>query len=205
MYRLYYINLSHRTDRKEAMTAMLDLTGFPKNKIFRYEGNYYKNHGALGCAQSHIGVLKDFLASDDDFCLVLEDDFRLNEISLLEKAVQKASSFKEWDVIMLSGNIIKHSNENNGLVRVQEAQTTSGYIVSKKFAPALLENFIVAENRLSRLGINFHDYCIDQYWKKLQPISRWFCIYPKIGHQESGFSDIEGKNVSYITDLGDQI
>jgi GR25 family glycosyltransferase involved in LPS biosynthesis len=181
---------------------MLDLTGFPKNKIFRYEGNYYKNHGALGCAQSHIGILKDFLVSDDDFCIILEDDFRLNEISELEKAVQKASAFQEWDVIMLSGNLIKHSEEEEGLVRVQEAQTTSGYIVSKKFAPTLLTNFREAENGLLESGTNFHDYCIDQYWKKLQPISRWFSVYPKIGYQESGFSDIEGRNVSYL--LGDQ-
>ena len=201
MYRLYYINLDHRIDRKESILTMLGYTNFPKDKIFRYPAHYYRNHGALGCAQSHIGVLEDFLNSGDEFCVVLEDDFRLNNIDGFAEKIEKACSIKNLDVMMLSGNLIKHSEQNGEYVRIYDAQTTSGYIVSKKFAPIMLSNFKEAERGLIDSGTNLHDYCIDQYWKRLQISSNWLSFYPTIGYQESGFSDIEGRNVVYLSDI----
>jgi len=200
MHRLYYINLEHRTDRRSSMEDMLSNCNFPKGRIYRYPAHYYPNHGALGCAKSHIGVITHFLESDDKFCIVLEDDFRLNSVDGFNESLDKAFSVDNWDIMMLSGNIMKHSEEKDGFIKVYEAQTTSGYVLNREFASTLLKNFREAEAGLTKLGFNAHDYCIDQYWKILQPHSRWYCFSPKVGYQESGYSDIERRNVNYLVE-----
>ena len=42
-----------------------------------------------------------------------------------------------------------------------------------------------------------HNFAIDMNWKKLQPISKWYCIYPCLGKQMDGYSDIEQREVRY--------
>jgi hypothetical protein len=40
-------------------------------------------------------------------------------------------------------------------------------------------------------------YSLDIYWKKLQPISNWYCLNPKIGKQMESYSDIEQRVTTY--------
>jgi hypothetical protein len=78
-------------------------------------------------------------------------------------------------------------------------------MITKKFAiNYLLENFIIG-SYLLETGINnkisnaYELYAIDQYWKLLQPNSKWYIFYPKIGKQRESFSDILKTNVNYQT------
>jgi len=32
-------------------------------------------------------------------------------------------------------------------------------------------------------------YANDQVWKKIQPTSNWYCLYPRVGKQRDGYSD----------------
>jgi hypothetical protein len=70
------------------------------------------------------------------------------------------------------------------------AQTTSGYVVSRKFAPILLKNYKEGADLLSNTKDRFH-YSIDMYMKLLQPNNKWLCLSPKIGKQIESYSDIE--------------
>ena len=81
---IFYINLAHRTDRREQMETMLHDYGFSDEKIVRIDANYKPENGAHGCILSHICALQAFLA-DPRFqtCLVLEDDFCFAECILI--------------------------------------------------------------------------------------------------------------------------
>jgi GR25 family glycosyltransferase involved in LPS biosynthesis len=190
--KVYYINLDHRTDRKEHIENELKKQGI--TKFERVQAVYIPQFGALGCTESHIKTLEKFSSEieDDEYCMVLEDDFYFT---------RSFSDFNfpdfEWDVIMLSGRVLKTiDTENSHFKKVIDAQTTSGYIVHKKFVPTLLKNLKNGRELFLKFRIP-EKYAIDMYWKSLQKESKWFVCEPKFGVQTPNYSDIEGSFVYY--------
>ena len=118
----------------------------------------------------------------------------------------------DFDVLMLSSNTIKELLTTFEFVtKIIDAQTSSGYAVSKSFASILLNNYMESITLLEQIGKKpdysdywfdmymerLHPICFDIYMKKLQPISKWYCLHPKIGKQIESYSDIENKVVDY--------
>jgi hypothetical protein len=103
---------------------------------------------------------------------------------------------------MLSANEVVTDKTNHSLLRhAVNVQTASGFMVNKKFAPTLYANFKEGAEKLEEAynaGIkDFGQYCVDQYWKQLQPGSNWYIFFPKLGKQRKSVSDIAGGIVDY--------
>jgi GR25 family glycosyltransferase involved in LPS biosynthesis len=197
---IYYINLNHRTDRLENIKRQLKKTKIESNKINRISGIYMKDFGILGCAKSHILTLEEFIKSDKDNCLILEDDFCFTESQdLINNLIDQVFNNKiEYEVLMLSCNILNsQETEYPFLIKILDGQTLSGYSVSKKFAPILLNNFKESVFLLEQAKVKVHPLCFDIYMKRLQPTSKWYCLNPRIGKQIESYSDIENKVVEY--------
>ena len=205
---IYIINLKHRIDRKESILSELKKIGVEESKIKLINAVHVPQFGALGCAQSHRLALSMFMRDNNaKTCLVLEDDFIFTRdkayvdttiIEVLEKLKDS------WDVLMLSANILSCSDRaNEKYVKIYDAQTTSGYAVTKNFAPVLIDCFKNSEENMKKFfkvyheNLVKHNFAIDMNWKKLQPISKWYCIYPCLGKQMDGYSDIEQRDVRY--------
>ena len=90
---------------------------------------------------------------------------------------------------------------------VNNSQTASGYIITKKYIPELL-HFLKNTLQDNKEGVNYNsiEICnknngcpytepIDISWKKLQKKDNWLIIHPTIGYQS--YSDIEKKIVDY--------
>ena len=197
---VFYINLEHRKDRYDQINSELAKTNIDTEKINRIEGIYYDTFGILGCGKSHILALESFIKSGKDTCILLEDDFEFiipqEEINtLINRFFNSNISF---DVLRLASNTLcEIATEHDFLTKIIDTQTLSGYCVSKQFAPILLENFKEGARLLEQHGKSTPPYCIDIYMKKLQPISNWFSIHPKIGRQRASYSDIEHTDVCY--------
>lgn len=205
---IYVINLKHRTDRLESIMKELNDMGVEPARIKRIEAIHNPEFGALGCAQSHRLALSLFLKNSDyKNCLILEDDFVFTrEKSYVDSTINEViSSLPTWDVIMLSANIIEAQPRigSNKFVKILDAQTTSGYAVTKEFAPKIVEKFKDSEYNMKKFFKVYHDslvkhnFAIDMNWKSLQPSSNWYAIYPCIGKQQDGYSDIEKREVKY--------
>ncbi len=197
---VYYINLKHRKDRFEHINKELDKTNINKNKINRIEGIYYKTFGILGCAKSHILALESFIKSGKENCIIFEDDFEFtkpqDEVNTLINTFFNSNI--NFDVLMLASNTLNESlTQHKFLRKIIDAQTLSCYCVSKNFAPILLKNYKESVMMLEHIGQKVHQFCFDIYMKKLQPVSNWYCINPKIGRQMESYSDIENKVVFY--------
>lgn len=187
--KYYYINLSHRTDRNQHILEQFK--SYNINNYERIEADTGNNRPVLGCAKSHILALNKFIDSNDDMAVILEDDFTFtipveqynNLLNLLFK------SDIDYNIVLLAGNIIKSKPYNTFLNYCVDVQTTSGYIITKKFASKLLNNFIEASLKIKP---------IDRYWKHLQKLENNFFIFkPKCGRQRPDFSDIMKKKVNY--------
>lgn len=183
---IYYINLDHRTDRREQIEKELECFDCEKVRVSAYKG------GALGCSLSQIKALMLFLESGQEECIIFEDDFMF---------VRNPKEFEfpknePWDVIMLSANVMKCEIYNDTLNKVIDAQTLSGYAVHKNFAKTLLENF-KESYELFRKSNYPELHAVDMYCKKLQPFSNWFVCSQKFGIQRPSWSDIESMYVNY--------
>src|SRR5581483_3067369 len=122
-WRPYVINLDRSPDRLAAIAARLDRLRLPFERFAAVEGRlidpdstpffsrrrYEQRHGKaptpceIGCFLSHIGVMRRFLESDAQFCLILEDDAVLGaDLPAALDGLERAR--REWDVALLYGN-----------------------------------------------------------------------------------------------------
>lgn len=210
--RIYYINLDSREDRKSQFLEEMSRMGVPAEKITRISAVNKPGQGDWGCSLSHLITIQQFIDEGLDRCIVFEDDFVFTQdLQTINTAFREVSgrvavggrlneqNNVPFHIIMLSANEVY--TEESGypyLKRVKEAQTTSGYMVHKSFAPILLQNYREGARLIEEsYGGGKSDelqgpFCIDQYWKRLQPQSKWFVFSPKLGMQRESHSDIQG-------------
>lgn len=199
---IYYCNLESRPDRKIEFLDEMEKIGVPAEKIHRINSVYTPGFGALGCGKSQILALKHFIESDKKVCAIFEDDFMFTESKeLIHDILQKFFELNlDFDCLMLGGNILQAISTNLPFIKkVYDAQCCSSYLISRKFAPLLLqlwqEAVFLQEEHIKTNPKVFHFYCIDIAWKQLQPQNHWFVVEPKFGLQRESYSDIEQKIV----------
>lgn len=199
---IYYINLDFRKDRNDEFLEEMRKMNIPLSKIVRIDAVHNKTNGAIGCSMSHIKTIEEFINSGHNNCIVFEDDFQFSQDETTSKKIiqQLFDEKVDFDICMLSGSMnIDEKNDKTKydfLYKVSNAQTTSGYMVSKSFAPTLLSNFKEGCRLLQETSID-QQYAVDQYWKNLQPISKWYVFNPKLGIQRKSHSDIQNGIVEY--------
>lgn len=200
---LYYINLDRRPERNEQMKNELKKTNIDPSKINRVTATDVPECGAYGCTMSHINVLTQFLNTDESIqtCIVLEDDFGfIQDQRQINSSINKfLVDFKgKWDVLLLALNLIYgEKTDAPYAIRVFRSFTTAGYVVNKKFAPQLLENFKESAALLKQEGKYVPTLCLDNYMGRLQAKTNWFSIVPRVGLQLPSYSDIECRHVDY--------
>jgi len=192
-----YINLAHRTDRKEHLLQELDKWGIPSSMIHRIDA-IQRTPGALGCGLSHITALRYAISHPEwKTILILEDDFTFRTHHIND-SLQSLLSLP-FDVGLLSYNTeyIKYEDTiHHSIKKVIYSQTTSSYLICSHYLPTLLQNMLEATYDMERYG-KTHENCIDIYWTRLQPGDRWLALFPAIGYQYDNYSDIEQRVTSY--------
>jgi GR25 family glycosyltransferase involved in LPS biosynthesis len=192
---IIYINLEHRKDRNEHIIHEIKKIDPTLSKTHRIEAEYVPENGALGCSVSHVRALElCFQHPEWSRCLILEDDFTF--VSPDESNFQLTElilSCPQFDMLLLSFGIDSYITEQTmspHINRVLSSQTTSGYIVHKDYMGILLNNFRISSDILRNQG-RCHEGCLDQYWKRLMPMGRWYAYHTRIGYQYANYSDIE--------------
>ncbi len=156
---VYLINLDRSKDRLFTMKQKLLKLGLEFTRISAVDGKktlfsdsqvdekkYSLCHGKyitateVACYISHYNTLKEFLKSDKQFALVLEDDmnFSKNFLSVLRALLK---DYKSWDFVKLngahSGGNIKYKTvlPNVNLVwNLFHQSKTGAYLINKKAA-----------------------------------------------------------------------
>ena len=106
------------------------------------------------------------------------------------------ASKEPFDVVMLSYNLKKSVDHSPLLLKVLDAQTASGYLVSASAYTMLIELYERTLPDLERFKLG-DLYANDQVWKKLQPSSRWYAFRTRLGIQRPGFSDTTNRKEDY--------
>lgn len=126
-YQTYLINLDRATERLELMQNEFEKSNLPFQRIsavdaktldtnsYRVKNKYDRDlvPGEIGCYLSHIKTMETFLASDNEFALIIEDDAILVDDfkSAIEDSISiysKLSKKDKWDVLKLFNGKRKH-------------------------------------------------------------------------------------------------
>ena len=201
---IYYINLEHRTDRKEQFLKEMEKLGIPETKLVRIDAIRTEGFGILGCGLSHKKALTTFLESEHKNCIIFEDDFiftlDMNYTHFLLRKIFEENIL--FDVVMLAGKLMDEKDTQfSFLKKVIDGQTASAYLITREFAPKLVELLTESTKLLDdwhkKTGERKHEYCNDIYWKKLQPESNWYRLFPKLGIQRESYSDNDLRITNY--------
>jgi len=197
-FNCYYINLRREEDRNTLIQKELDKI-FHHSIVKRIDGFESKIKG-LGCSLSHIKCLTDFIKSDKEYAIIFEDDFQL-ELTPKDclKAIDQAIE-SNVNLFLLGYHSLlidlDMQKRNGYLCPFTNGQMACGYMVSKSYAPTLLENFKMSSNMLSK-NKDYNLYALDQYWKILQHDERVYACVPRLGKQRASYSSIEKEFVDY--------
>jgi glycosyl transferase, family 25 len=206
-YNIFYINLDNRIDRRQMMeNEYIRLQQFPKIKVIinRFSAIKSDIHGGIGCAKSHIAILKKAKQLNLPNVMIMEDDIKI-KFNILDDMFKIINNIKNFDVLILSGwghriELYKKYDKAWGI------QTTGWYLVNNHYYDTLIDIFQESVDNMESLfrqnqNINYHIWSIDQNWKKLQKKDNWLILKHNLGYQYNSYSDIEHTHVDY-TKLG---
>ena len=191
----FYINLEKRKDRNEHVLNEFKKIGINGK---RFNAVVAKD-GAVGCTLSHIRLLEIAMKEDYEQIFICEDDITfLDKEKLINSITKFNENIKDWDMLLLGGNVLKpYNNINNYCLKITNCQTTTGYIVKKKYYETLHNNYKEGLLKLLKDPKNKREFAIDMYWKILQPKDNWYLLYPLTVTQYENYSDIEDKVTNY--------
>ncbi len=193
--KIIYINLNKRPDRREQIENELNNFGLEYERFEAIDVPYF---GQLGCAISHLSVLKiarergykNILILEDDFTFTVTKDEFENQLNMF------FNSNINYNVCMLSYNLNNYIETNyNFIFKALDVQTASGYIVNSNYYDKLINLF--EPNIKVLYDTKCASHALDVVWKTLQPNDEWFCFINRIGIQRPGYSNNEGIYVDY--------
>jgi len=198
--QVVYINLDHRTDRRQQIEK--ELHKIPCQNVQRFSA-IRDPHGDVGCSKSHVQVLKLAIQSGWKNVLILEDDMVFRE----EKWDLLFEKMTSYDVIVLGGMLPEYNKDS---LKLTKCYGTGAYLVNSSYYRTLLSNF---EESLKNLKSSYYPkkeffwgrprakyipaYTLDQYWNRLQQRDNWFLV--QMMYSPPSFSDIT-KNEEDYTD-----
>lgn len=194
---IIYINLDHRTDRKELIEREFDRLGIPQKKVHRQSGIFDRLNGAKGCMLSHIKALELAESKGWERTLILEDDALF--ISDLESMELSLDTFyesvgSEWDVFFLGGTYRKtETTPWNAFSRVLEGLCGHAYLVRRPYLNKIRACFLCSSQLIQDhlfTGQSL-DYALDRVWKILQEQDRWYASKEQFVIQRILSSDID--------------
>lgn len=171
------------SDNVKAMLSYRAKADFQRERV---QHEAIKGKGAIGCAVSHFLVWKEFLESNAEFCLVLEDDLNPKYAAGLDEAIDamlKESS--TWDIGLLGwcgslppkrkdGTIIPFPS-SRGFVGAQ------AYLLNRQAAETLTKHVFPLEMQIDFLMQSIaDDACL-----RIKSSSK-----PKIKQQFTGYSNV---------------
>jgi hypothetical protein len=189
---VHLINLKHRTDRKMQSQKMLQNYNFEINVFDAISDK----QGWIGCAKSHICLIKHAKANNMDYIIVVEDDI---DLLIPSKTVDDIIVFLSknsfeifngsptlWDVRNNLPSVIAKSIDNSPKLGIMNwGQTATFMIYNKSVYDFIIDNY------------NF-DEAFDQFISRTINQTIYIGDTPFCKQRES-YSDIQGKNSMYGT------
>lgn len=185
LLNIYLISLDKDQERRERMklnfpihylsmkwvSAINGKEMFAKD-YFYYVNKYYKKNkkiitpSEVGCALSHIKVYKEFLKTDEKYCLILEDDIMANDNDILQ--IKKIIEYEKPNGLVLFGGQEGLPEDYFKYIYVEKVNQL--YLISEFSKKFIIRTHCYAINReMAKYLIGFHENNLQvaDHWKVL--------------------------------------
>ena len=187
-----YINLDHRSDRRAEIESQFSSLGL--KKFVRFSA-VKRDVGALGCAESHLGVIESWTSGSQSLLMVCEDDceFLLSRKDI-DDLIEEFLSEKCLGVLCLAFNSKNAIRISNQLKITSHTLTTACYLIKPSARDALLT---AARRSVESFKIEKNHLPIDVAWLREQKNIFFSIPVIRAAQQRSSFSDIKNEDVEY--------
>jgi hypothetical protein len=199
--KVFYINLDKRGGRRKQIEEEL-ATKFLFNNAERFAG-ILSEPGIHGCTMSHICLFRKMILNNWDTMMVFEDDAKLlTSRQDIDKYINVFLQDDKLDILCLGNSCGNNTPYNDLMNRCFNTQTSSCYVLKKKFVKELLECYFgdPAESMTypeNSTDLGLHIGSIDTSWFPLQQTH--YFMMPKIRQviQRPSYSDITHRMADY--------
>jgi len=184
---IYCINLDERIDRwtqAQVEFGKLGVTGVKRFSAVKHE------RGAIGCRESHLGIiqeskklgLKNVLIFEDDVLVIEKNITRLGEVlTELEQL--------DWELFYFGAtvdpNVGRLSQVSPNIVKTNFAYTTHAYAINSTIYDKILEE------------APYHGIIDVYYCRHIVPNGKSYIMNPMACIQQESYSDIEKHHADY--------
>ena len=189
-----YINLDHRTDRRERIEAEFAKIGAPN--VTRFAAHKHAR-GATGCAMSHRDVIEAATPAEGRITMICEDDLEfLADRARLDHLIETFYRDSRIDVLCLAYNRRNGIAVSEDFLITSNTRTTACYLFKSPVLPALHRAATKSISRLER-GLPDKVAAIDVVWRETQQEFIFALASPRAARQTESYSDILGRTVDY--------
>lgn len=152
-YNIYVINIKNRTDRWKRIQE--SFSNFKSVKLIRSDAIKTKD-GAVGCALSHIKLIKMAKNENIPYIIVFEDDTSVDENfeeRFLNLMNYLENNLSEWDIFNGNPNF-----KNNAHLKRAKPKVINGENKIFSISEFWTTNFIIYNNSVYQKIINHEDY-----------------------------------------------
>lgn len=191
---IVYINLDHRTDRRERIEQEFVKIGVINANRF---AAHKHQRGAIGCAMSHRDVLSSYVVEQHRLLMVCEDDLEFTvDRERLDHLIEHFYQDNRMDVLCLAYNRRNGIQVDPNFLISSSTRTTACYLVKPR-AIKSIEACARMSIDLLEQGLPDKVAAIDVVWEKSQNDFIFALSYPRAAIQSSSYSDILGHEVDY--------
>jgi hypothetical protein len=199
--KIFYINLDKRHDRRQEIEYEL-VNNFKYTRAERFSAIEY-NPGCYGCSMSHISLFRKMIEQGWETIMVFEDDAQLlTNRESIDRYINEFLNDSQLDILCIGNSCGNNIEYNDVFNRCFNTQTTSCYVLKKKFVKTLIECYFNDPTMVYTLPTDSQELAnhlgiIDSSWNPLQ-YSHYFVI-PKEKQvlQRPSYSDITNMFVDY--------
>lgn len=211
---IYLINLDGSNDRLASARAQLDAAGVAFERVPAFDGRgraiedfpdvdpaaamAYMGRplrgGEIGCYLSHLACVERFLASEQDHCVVLEDDLQLRPgaFPLIEQMIAGLlRRSTRWDVVNIGADRLKYASPLFAL----DASGAQAHVLRGHYFPMTTTGLVWTRQGAERFVKNCRPIFapVDNFLREWQCVDdRGLAVSPPLVTTTGASSDIDG-------------
>lgn len=198
--KIICINLERRKDRWNQSCSEFAKHGIEVERFSAFDHEEFQNiynqydvyqRASLGCSLSHVAVLKSAKSRGFKNVLILEDDAEFHD-QFNEIFNQVSPQIPEnWNMIYFGpnrGSDCRPIKVSENIFRASDLLTTHAYAVNENTYDILIK---AGQNFIHGIDTNYVNY--------VQPRVNCYLINPPLIFQRSDYSDLQMKNVDYVS------
>ena len=184
---IYCINLDERIDRwaqAQVEFGKLGVTGVKRFSAVKHE------RGAIGCRESHLGIIQESKKLGLKNVLIFEDDVLVIEknITRLDEVLTELEQL-DWDLFYFGAtvdpNVGRLSKVSPNIVKTNFAYTTHAYAINSTIYDKILEE------------APYHGIIDVYYCRHIVSNGKSYIMNPMACIQQESYSDIEKHHADY--------